>query len=60
MREKRSCAVVEGKCTGRGGRWQLVVWISAFQTGPMAIPHALRLVVAMPDSACLLCPAVDH
>lgn len=39
MRRERSRAAAEGEHAGRGGRWQLVAWISASQTGPMAIPH---------------------
>lgn len=40
MRGERSRAAAEGERAGRGGRWQLVAWISASQTGPVAIPHA--------------------
>lgn len=39
MRRERSRAAAEGEHAGRGGRWQLVAWISASQTGPMAILH---------------------
>lgn len=41
MRGERSRAAAEGEHAGRGGRWQLVAWISASQTGPMAILHTL-------------------
>lgn len=41
MRGERSRAAAEGEHAGRGGRWQLVAWISASQTGPMAILRTL-------------------
>lgn len=39
MIRERSRAAAEREHAGRGGRWQLVAWISASQTGPMAILH---------------------
>lgn len=41
LRRERSCAAAEGEHAGRGGGWQLVAWIIASQTGPMAILHTL-------------------
>lgn len=35
--EERGCAAAEGENAEIRGRWQLVAWISASQTGPMAI-----------------------
>lgn len=55
MRRERSRAAAEGEHAGRGGRWQLVAWISASQTGPMAILHT-----RCPAESCqgrLACPA---
>lgn len=37
MTEESGCAAVEGEHAEMRGRWQLVAWISASQTGPMAI-----------------------
>ena len=54
MRSERNHAVVEGEHAGRGGRWQLVVWISASQTGPTAILHPPCLV--QPCQTQLACP----
>lgn len=55
MRREGSCAATEGEHAGRGGRWQLVAWITAYQTGPMAILHTLLPSVALPGL--LACPA---
>jgi len=58
MRRERSSAAAEGEHAGRVGRWQLVVWITASQTGPMAILHAPCFSPALPDWAGLPCPAL--
>lgn len=55
MTEEGGCAAVEGEHAEIRGRWQLVAWISASQTGPMAMLR--RPCPAWPCGAGRTCPA---